>query len=92
MNKPVLNVEQELDLMIEYQNALESKSVIVKNSPRDEFRFSLFEIVEPYPTYNEYLHGNEFDEGQLIKHSASKEEMKKLQAKRKVLYFAPAIA
>jgi hypothetical protein len=79
MSTPVLNVEVEFDLMANYQTIIENKSVIIENSDKDEFKYSLFKVKKPYPTYEEYLNGNEFEEGKLIKHSSSIDELQSLQ-------------
>lgn len=83
MKKPLLNLDREFELMVKYQITVESKSVVVKNNKHDEFPYSLYEIVEPYPTYEEYLHCNEFDEGQLIMNSLSLPVLDVVQERRR---------
>lgn len=83
MTKPLLTIENEFDLMVNYQIAIESKSVIITNDLRDKYRYSLYTIVKPFPTYEEYINGNEFDEGTLIKSSSSLDDLTLLQNSRR---------
>jgi len=85
MKKPILSIEDEFHLMADYQNAIECKSVIVENALNDKHRYSLVEISEPFPTYEEYINGNDFDEGEIIISSSSMEDLKEHQ-KRCTMY------
>jgi hypothetical protein len=77
-----IGVDDQIDLMIRYQNILESKSVIVQNDEEDEHPYSLYTVENPFPTYNDYLNGNEFDEGELIAHCQTYEQAIELQKGR----------
>lgn len=83
MKKPQLNPELEFELMADYQVVIESKSVVVENSERDQYRYSLYNVSEPFPTYEEYCHGNEFDEAKVIANSNNLNELKSLQQQRR---------
>lgn len=83
MTRPVLTVETEFEMMADYQLAIESKSVIVENALEDKHRYSLYSILEPVPTYDEYMNGNEFDEGELLAESNTRDELKVLQETRR---------
>lgn len=78
-----LTVDTEFELMLNFQLAIESKSVIVENDVRDKHRYSLYSIAEPFPSYEEYINGDDFDEQKLIKSSSSYDELKLLQEKRR---------
>lgn len=80
-----LQVETKFDIMANYQTAIESKSVIVKNSPTDQYQYSLYMIVEPFPTFEEYINGNEFDEGELLEHSSNVSYLNHQQDVRRIL-------
>lgn len=82
--KPILTIETEFELMADYQTAVETKSIIVENALNDKHRYSLYSIEEPFPTYEEYLNGNDFDEHGLIKSSSSLDELKLLQKTRSI--------
>jgi len=79
MNTPVISIDSEFELMANYQICIESKAFIVENSKKDLHRFSLYHIEEPYPTYEEYMNGNDFNETTLIRSSNSLEEIKVIQ-------------
>lgn len=83
MTRPVLTVDTEFEIMADYQLAIESKSVIVENALEDPFRYSLYSILEPVPTYDEYMNGNEFEEDELLAESNTKEELLVLQKGRR---------
>jgi hypothetical protein len=83
MTRPVLTVETEFEMMADYQLTIESKSVIVENALEDKFRYSLYSIHEPVPTYDEYMNGNDFDEDQLLSESNTREELNIVQEGRK---------
>lgn len=83
MTRPVLMVDTELDMMVDYQLAIESKSVIVENALEDPERYSLYSITDNVPTYDDYMNGNDFDEDQLLASSNNKEELKILQEERR---------
>lgn len=80
-----LQVETKFDIMANYQIAIESKSVIIENSPTDEHRYSLYNIVKPYPTFEEYINGYEFDEGEIIDHSSDISYLNHQQDIRRIL-------
>lgn len=82
MTRPILELNVELDLMVQYTTIIKSRSVIVQNAPNDPDRYTLYEICEPYPSYEEYMNGNEFDEGLLIRNSPSLNLLKLVQSKR----------
>lgn len=82
--KTLLDVEIEFGLMVGYQVVIESKCVIVKNSPKNKYKYSLYSIVEPIPSYIAYINGDDFIEGKLIKES-SLENLKALQESRRVI-------
>lgn len=84
--KPVLDVQSQFDLMVKFQTAIESKSVIVQNSPKCKFAFSLYEISAPYPTFEEYLEGNDFNEGDPINHSSDIVQLEHSQAVRRNIF------
>lgn len=83
MIKPVLTVETEFELMADYQMSIESKTVIVMNSLQDKFRYSLYSISEPFPTYDEYMNGNDFDEDELIESSNNPDDLRVIQKARR---------
>lgn len=78
-----LTTDHEFDLMVNYQINIESQSTIVRNAPEDEFQYSLYEINKPYPTYAQYLNGNDFDESLLIMNSFSLEMVTDVQELRR---------
>lgn len=78
-----LNVETEFDLMVNYQIAIESKSVIVENDLRDKHRYSLVAVEEPFPSYEEYLNGDDFEETKIIRSSSSYDELRMIQDERR---------
>lgn len=86
MKIPNLNVETEFDIMANYQTAVESKSIIIENSPKDRFRYSLIQIIEPIPTYKEYLNGNDFDEQDIIMQANNIDQLINQQNIRRNLY------
>jgi len=79
MNTPILDVQSEFDLMADYQIVIESKCVVVVNSPKDSFRYSLVTIVEPIPSYIEYLNGHDFEECEIIMNSNNVAQLIALQ-------------
>jgi hypothetical protein len=83
MTRPVISVDTEFDMMADYQLAIESKSVIIENALEDDHRYSLYSILEPVPTYDEYMNGNEFEEDELLAESNTKEELLVLQKGRR---------
>ena len=83
MPKYLQNVEKEFDLMVNYQIIKESKSVIVENSVKDKHQYSLCTLLEPYPTYDEYKNGNDFDEDRVIFSSSLLSEIKGIQEERR---------
>src|SRR6478609_2120527 len=83
MTRPSLAIETEFELMADYQTAIESKSVIVENALEDPFRYSLYAISEPFPTYEEYMNGNDFDEEELLAESNTRDELQIVQNERK---------
>jgi hypothetical protein len=85
MYQPQLSVETEFDLMVNYQRTVESKSVIVENDLKDKERYSLYTVSEPFPTYEEFLNGNEFDEQELIMSSSSIDALQLVQDSRRTL-------
>jgi hypothetical protein len=85
MYQPQLSVETEFDLMVTYQRTIESKSVIIENDLRDKERYSLYSVSKPFPTYEEFLNGNEFDEQELIMSSSSIDALQLVQDSRRTL-------
>lgn len=85
MTRPMIVVETEFELMADFQLAIESKSVIVENALNDTFRYSLYSITDELPTYDEYRHGNDFEEDELIATSNSKDELRLQQQARRTL-------
>lgn len=83
MTRPVIAVDTEFEIMADYQLAIESKSVIVENALEDPYRYSLYSIAEPYPTYDEYMNGNDFDEAELIAESNTSDDLKLLQGEKR---------
>lgn len=67
----------QFDLLCAYGDIITSKSIIVENETRDQFL--LFKIVEPFPTFEEFLLGEEFEEGDLITTFGSLEQAKEAQ-------------
>lgn len=84
MNFPVLDVETEFDLMVKYQVAIETKTVIIKNAPGDAYLYSLVAIDEPFPSYIDYLNGDDFDELVIITVSNSIDYLQSMQDKKRL--------
>ena len=84
MLKSLLDIESEFEMMVEYQRTIESKSVLVEHSLKDEFAYGLYNIVHPYPSYEEFINGNEFIEGDLIEANSDIVQLEKLQDVRRV--------
>jgi hypothetical protein len=83
MVKQQLDVDSEIDLMIKYHRTIESKSVLIEHSVDDAFRYGLYNVVAPYPTYEEFREGNDFTEGELIRESSDIVQLEAIQSSRK---------
>lgn len=84
-----MDVESEFALMVKYQRTIESKSVLTDHSSNDRALYGLYNVVQPYPTWEEYLVGYDFWEGELIKESSDIVELEKLQDQRRVKQKTP---
>jgi hypothetical protein len=56
--------EGQFTLLCDYGDIISSQATIVQNEFKNEF--FLYRVVEPFPTFEEYCEGNDFDEGELI--------------------------
>lgn len=92
MLKSLLDVESEFELMVKYQRSIESQSVLIEHSLKDQFAYGLYNVVKPYPTYEEYLNGNDFIEGELIAQHSDIVQLEKVQDQRRVKEKTPGIA
>lgn len=84
MSQPALDVESEFELMVRYSTTLQSLSHLIAHAPEDQNTHGLYEIVEPYPTYEEYKEGNDFVEGDLIEQSSDIVRLTNLQNSRRL--------
>lgn len=84
MNPPILTIDREFDLMVKYQLAIETTSVIIKNAPSDAYTYSLIRIEEPFPSYIDYLNGNDFNELDVITASDSMDYLLSLQDSKRL--------
>jgi hypothetical protein len=74
-----LNVDEEFELMVNYQVSIETSSIVVRNDHRDKYDYTLYSIVEPYPSYEDYLNGNDFDYGKVLYESNNLDSIMRLQ-------------
>lgn len=68
-------------LLCDYGDIVTSRSTIVSNETFD--KFYLYKVIEPFPTFEEYSRGDEFEEGELIKEFDTWEDAKIAQNYRK---------
>jgi hypothetical protein len=61
-----MNIDQEFELMVNYQVSIESNSIVVRNDHKDKYDYTLYSIVKPYPSYEDYLNGNDFEYGKVL--------------------------
>ncbi len=80
-----LNTDKKFDIMADYQLAIETKSILIENSPTDKYKYSLYEVVEPYPSFDEYINGNGFIENNLLGHSCDIIVLCAMQNNRRIL-------
>jgi hypothetical protein len=78
----VATPEGQFTLLCDYADILSTKSVIVANEYKNQFL--LCSILEPYPTFDEYSEGDDFDEGEIIGTYPTWELAKNAQDKRKL--------
>jgi aspartate carbamoyltransferase catalytic subunit len=92
MIKSQLDVDSEFELMVKYSRTIESKSVLVEHSLKDVFPYGLYNVVQPYPTYEEFQNGNDFIEGDLIRESSDIVLLEQIQDERRAKEKTPGIA
>jgi len=83
--------EQEFDLLCNYGVVVASRSIVVENDERDKYRYSLYKVLEPFPTFDEYVRGEEFDEGELIVNCRTMDEILFAQNKYKIQVNSPIL-
>jgi hypothetical protein len=82
MLKQLLTMESKFELMVAYQVSIESNSIIIENAENDPYRYTLYEIAEQV-SYEEYINGNEFELGRILKHSNSTDDLHFIQEGRR---------
>lgn len=86
MVKQVLDIDSEFELMVTYQRTIESQSLLIEHSLKDQFSHGLYNVVKPYPSYDEYSQGHDFIEGELIEQSSDIVQLINLQDGRRFLF------
>jgi hypothetical protein len=77
----LLDVPSEFELMVKYQRILESEAVVIEHAPQDAHQYGLYTVLKPYPTYEEYMLGNDFIEDKLIMSWSDLVQLEALQDK-----------
>lgn len=75
--------EGQFTLLCDYGDIISSQTTIVQTEFRNEFL--LYKVVKPFPTFDEYCEGNDFEEGELLSVRSTWEEAKYEQNKLKQL-------
>lgn len=83
--------ETEFNLLCNYGEIISSHSIVVQNDDRDKFKYSLYKVLEPFPTFDEYVKGEEFDEGDLIANCDSMDEVLAVQNTYKFKHKTPVL-
>jgi len=73
--------EGQFALLCDYGDIITSQSIIIQNEFRDEF--FLYKVVEPFPLFEEYCEGNDFEEAELISIHKTWQQAKTNQLKLK---------
>lgn len=73
--------DNQFTLLCEYGEILKTKTVIIPNEHKNEF--FLCKVLEPYPTFEAYSEGDDFDEGDIIAPYPTWESAKQAQLKLK---------
>lgn len=63
---PKSNLDVQFELLITYGNIIKCKSIISQLDDKDKFSYALIAVEKPYPTFDEYVKGVEFEENELI--------------------------
>lgn len=92
MLKSLLDIDSEFELMVKYSRTIESKSVLVEHSLKDQFAYGLYNVLRPYPTYEEFVNGNDFIEGEIILASSNIVQLEHMQDGRRVKQKTPEVA
>lgn len=78
------NHETQFELLCNYGSIVASRSIVVKNDERDEHPYSVYAVLTPFPTFEEYAEGEEFEEGELIANCLTAEEVNVAQLEYKL--------
>lgn len=73
--------EGQFTLLCDYGDIVSSQATIIQDRFKNEFL--LYKVVKPFPTFEEYCEGNDFEEGELLSLHSTWEESKKQQNKLK---------
>ncbi len=62
---PLSDFDAQFEMLVNYGTIVKTHATIVQLDQKD-YMFALYEVNEPYPKFDEYSKGEEFDEGKLI--------------------------